>query len=220
MTRSELAKIIDHTMLRPDASQCDIDRLCDEAEDWNMANVAVNSGWVAYCAKRLANTEVGIAATVGFPLGAVTAHVKVEEAREAVENGASEIDMVINIGALKSHFPEFVVREIEAVVKTAAPARVKVILETCYLTESEKMSVCEMSIRARAAHVKTSTGFGDHGATREDVALLRRMVGVKLGVKAAGGIRTYREAVAMVNAGASRIGTSAGVQILEAASSP
>jgi len=171
--------------------------------------------WTAFCAKRLRDTGVSVNPTVGYPLGANTARIKVEEARECIRNGASEIDMVINIGALKSGFPSFVEREIAAVVKAIEPAPVKVIIETSYLTTEEKIAACEMSKRAGAAFVNTSTGFGRAGATAEDVALMRQVAGNSMGIKAAGGIRSYTDTVAMITAGATRIGTSTGVSILK-----
>lgn len=179
-----------------------------------MAAVSVNPAWTAFCRKRLAGAPVAVNATIGFPLGASTAQIKVSEAKEAVKNGATELDMVINIGALKSGFPDFVRKEIAAVVKAASSVPVKVILETCYLDDEEKVAVCEMSVDAGAAFVKTSTGYGSGGATPEDVALMRRTVGDRMGVKAAGGIRTYYDAMRMIEAGANRIGTSAALQIL------
>jgi len=214
LSAAELAAVIDHTSLRAYATQVDIDELCDEAVQYGFAAVSINPVWTSYCAKRLADTPVRVNATVGFPLGANTAHVKVEEAREAVKNGAGELDMVINIGALKSGFPRYVEREIAAVVRAAAPAPVKVILETSYLSDEEKVLVCEMAVRGGAAFVKTSTGYGAAGAQPEDVRLMRQVVGEHLGVKAAGGIRTYRDAIHLLEAGANRIGTSASVEII------
>jgi deoxyribose-phosphate aldolase len=215
VTRAQLASIIDHTQVRAYATQEDITELCDEAVEHGFRSVTVNSAWTSYCAKYLAGSNVDIDTTIGFPLGATTARMKLEEAREAVQNGATEIDMVINIGALKSRFPSYVEREIAAVVKAVREIPVKVILETSFLSTEEKIAVCEMSMRAGAAFVKTSTGFGRAGATVEDVALMRRVVGKDIGVKAAGGIRSYADAVAMLNAGASRLGTSTGVTILD-----
>ncbi|HIJ72905.1 MAG TPA: deoxyribose-phosphate aldolase [Candidatus Hydrogenedentes bacterium] len=215
MTPAQFARMIDHTQLRAYATQIDIAELCGEAQQYGFAAVTVNPAWTSYCAKRLAGSGVGIDAVVGFPLGATTAHVKVEEAHDAVRCGATEIDMVINVGALKSGFPEFVEREIGAIVKAVRGIPVKVILETGYLTAREKVSVCKMCVRCGAAYVKTSTGYGNTGATVEDVALLRRIVGNELGVKAAGGIRTYADVMAMVDAGATRIGTSSAVPIME-----
>ena len=214
MNKTELARMIDHTQLRAHATQEDITRLCDEAIAHGFAAVSINPVWASYCAKRLAGADVQVDAVVGFPLGASTAHVKVEEARDAVRNGATEIDMVINIGALKSGFPQFVEREIAAVVQGIKAIPVKVIIEACYLTNEEKAAVCQMCVRAGAAFVKTSTGFGESGATVEDVRLLRQTVGNAIGVKAAGGIRSFSNAWDLIQAGASRIGTSASVTIL------
>ncbi|MFA6243507.1 MAG: deoxyribose-phosphate aldolase [Candidatus Hydrogenedentales bacterium] len=215
MTRAELARLIDHTQLRAYATQRDMKELCAVAAQCRFACVSINPVWTSYCAKLLAGSGIGVDPTVGFPLGANTARIKVEEAREALKNGATEIDMVINIGALKSGFPNFVEREIAAVVKAVGRVPVKVILETSYLTSEEKIAVCQMAARSGAAYVKTSTGFGRAGATAEDVALMRQVVGNNLGVKAAGGIRTYTDAMAMIAAGANRIGTSTGVAILK-----
>ena len=207
--------MIDHTQVRAYATQTDITELCDEALEYGFANVAVNPAWTSFCAKRLAGSGVGIDVAIGFPLGATTAHIKLEEAREAVKNGATEIDMVINIGALKSGFPQFVEKEIAAVVKAVKGKPVKVILETSFLTRDEKIVVCDMSLAAGAAFVKTATGFGDGGATVDDVELLHNAVQGRLGVKASGGIRTLGDVVAMLKAGATRIGTSASVNIVE-----
>ncbi len=215
MTRQQLARMIDHTMLRAYATEVDIRELCQEGIECGFATVAINPAWTSYCNKQLAGTGVGICTCVGFPLGANTAAVKVEEARDAVRNGATEIDMVINIGALKSGYGGFVQQEISAVVKAIRGIPVKVILECSYLTEEEKIEVCRMSVRAGAAYVKTATGYGQGGATPEDVRLMRQVVGDHCGVKAAGGIRSYAETLALINAGADRIGTSAGVQIIE-----
>jgi len=210
-----MARLIDHTMLRAFATEVDIRELCEEALEHNFATVTVNPAWTSFCAKKLAGSTVGVNTCVAFPLGASTAQMKVEEARDAVRNGATEIDMVINIGALKSGYPSFVEREIAALVKAVGGTPVKVILECSYLTRDEKVAVCEMSKRAGASYVKTATGFGNGGATAEDVQLMKAVVGDQLGVKAAGGIRTFGDAMAMLRAGASRIGTSAGIEILE-----
>jgi deoxyribose-phosphate aldolase len=207
--------MIDHTQVRAYAAQREITRLCDEAVSHGFAAVSINPVWTSFCSKRLAGSGVQVNPTIGFPLGANTAHVKVEEAKEAVRNGATELDMVINIGALRSGYSDFVGREITAVVKAAGGLPVKVILETSYLSDEDKVLVCEMSMEAGASFVKTSTGYGQAGATVEDVALMRSVVGDRLGVKAAGGIRTCADALRMVSAGATRIGTSAGTSILE-----
>ena len=210
-----MARLIDHTMLRAYATEVDIRELCEEALQYKFATVTINPAWTSFCAKKLAGSAVGVNACIAFPLGAATAQMKVEEARDAVRNGATEIDMVINIGALKSGYPSYVEREIAAVVKAISGTPVKVILECSYLTRDEKIAVCEMSRRAGAAYVKTATGFGSGGATAEDVHLMKTAVGDALGVKAAGGIRTFGDAMTMLRAGASRIGTSAGIEILE-----
>lgn len=215
MTPAQLARMIDHTLLRASATENDIRKLCDEAVDYGFATVSINPVWTAFCAKRLADTPVNVNACIGFPLGANTAAVKVEEARDAMKNGANEIDMVINIGALLSGYPNFVEREIAAVVKSVKSVAVKVILECSYLSDEDKVAVCEMAMRAGAAYVKTSTGYGNGGATIEDVQLMKKVVGSTLGVKAAGGIRSAGDALAMIKAGASRIGTSAGIDIVE-----
>ncbi len=217
MNRVQLAKTIDHTQLRAYATQVDIAELCDEAVEYGFAAVSINPAWTSYCSKRLAGSNVAVCPTIGFPLGANTANVKVEEAREAVSKGATELDMVINIGALKSGFTNYVEKEIAAIVEAVKGVPVKVILETSYLTQIEKVAVCEISLMSRAAYVKTSTGYGQGGATVEDVELMRGVVGGELGVKAAGGIRDLASVIAMLKAGASRIGTSTGVNIMEEA---
>ena len=214
LTRSDLAALIDHTQVKAFATQIDMAELCDEAAEFGLAAVTINPAWTSYCAKRLEGTSVAINSTIGFPLGASTALIKVEEAREAIANGATELDMVINIGALKSGFSDYVGREIDAIVKAAGDLPVKVILETCFLTDEEKRTVCQLSLDAGASFVKTSTGFGSAGATVEDVRLMREAVGNRMGVKAAGGIRRLSDAKDMLEAGASRIGTSATPQIL------
>lgn len=208
-----LAKMIDHTLLRPDATRQDIAKLCDEARKHGFASVCVNTTWVGVCKALLAGTDVMVCAVVGFPLGAMTPGAKAYEAREAVRQGAREIDMVINVGALKSNDYETVFEDICKVVKAAAPAGVKVILETGSLTDEEKIVACTLSKLAGAAFVKTSTGFGKGGATVEDIALMRRLVGPDMGVKASGGVRTFEDAEKMRAAGANRIGASASVAI-------
>jgi deoxyribose-phosphate aldolase len=211
---ADLAKLIDHTLLRNDATRDDIVKLCGEAKQHRFASVCVNSTWVPLCKALLANTDVMVCAVVGFPLGAMTPTAKAYEAREAMRQGAREIDMVINIGALKSRDYETVFEDICRVVKACAPAAVKVILETGQLSEDEKIIGSTLSKLAGAAFVKTSTGFGKGGATVEDVALMRRVVGVELGVKASGGVRTAEDALKMAQAGANRIGASASVAIV------
>lgn len=215
LNRSEIARLIDHTQVHAYATLEDIRELCDEAVQHGFASVSINGAWTSFCAKRLQGTGVHVDPTIGFPLGACTPHVKLEEAREAIQNGADELDMVINIGALRSGYAEFVEREIAAIVKAAAGVPVKIILETSYLSAEQKVAVCEMSVRRGAAFVKTATGFGQGGATVEDVRLMRSVVGANAGVKAAGGIRTYGQVRDLIDAGATRIGTSAGIAILD-----
>jgi deoxyribose-phosphate aldolase len=216
---SNLAKLIDHTMLKPEATRSEIVALCEEAKKHRFASVCVNTTWVPVCRSLLANTDVMVCAVVGFPLGAMTPSAKAYEAREAVRQGAREIDMVINIGALKSRDYETVFEDICRVVKASAPAGVKVILETSALDQEEKIIACSLSKLAGAAFVKTSTGFGKGGATVEDVALMRRLVGKDIGVKASGGVRTQEDALRMAAAGANRLGASASVAIVTGAAS-
>jgi deoxyribose-phosphate aldolase len=201
-------------VLKADALPRDIKKLCEEAVKYNFAAVCVNSCYIPLV-KQLIHAEVGIASVVGFPLGAASTYAKCEETREAVRQGATEIDMVINIGWLKAGMMQAVEEDIRAVVGAAGQAIVKVILETALLSEAEKVSVCDMSVAAGAGFVKTSTGFGPGGATVADVALMRQAVGAKLGVKASGGVRNLDLALAMLAAGANRIGTSSGVSIVE-----
>ncbi len=214
LTRAELAKAIDHTQVKAYATQLDIEELCDEAVSLGLYAVTINPAWVAYCAKRLTDTSILVNATIGFPLGTNSALIKVAETEEAVRNGAKEIDMVINIGAMKSGAHEYVAKEIRAIARAAGNAPVKVILETAYLSQDEKLIVCRLAEENGAAFVKTSTGFAPSGATIADVRLMRDAVGDRLGVKAAGGIRSLRDARAMLEAGATRLGTSAAVEIL------
>ncbi len=211
---ADLAKLIDHTLLKPEATRAEVVALCDEAKKHRFASVCVNTTWVPLCKALLAGTDVMVCAVVGFPLGAMTPSAKAYEAREAVRQGAREIDMVINIGALKSKDYETVFEDICKVVKSSAPAAVKVILETSALSHDEKVIGCAMSKLAGAAFVKTSTGFGKGGATVEDVQLMRAIVGGELGVKASGGVRTAEDALKMAQAGANRIGASASVAIV------
>ncbi len=215
----DVARYIDHTNLKPYAMREDIIRLCDEAVQYGFYAVCVNPYRVKLAKDYLRERGAGVkvASVIGFPLGATPTEVKVFEARKALEDGADELDMVINIGALKDGDHEYVKREIAEVVKVAHErnAKVKVIIETCYLTEEEKVKVCELAKEAGADFVKTSTGFGSGGATVEDVRLMRKTVGPGMGVKAAGGIRTYEQAVAMIEAGATRIGASRGVEIVQ-----
>ena len=210
----DLAKLIDHTLLKPDATRDEVVKLCEEARKYDFASVCVNTSWVGVCRALLQGTTVKVCCVVGFPLGAMSPTAKAYEAREAVGQGAQEIDMVINIGALKSTDYETVFEDICRVVKAAHPAPVKVILETGNLTLEQKITACVLSKLAGAAFVKTSTGFGKGGATAEDVALMRRLVGADMGVKASGGVRTRADAENMAKAGANRIGASASVAIV------
>jgi deoxyribose-phosphate aldolase len=212
-----LAAIIDHTLLAPQASRHEIERLCHEASEYGFATVCVNPTWVSMCAERLRGSRVRVCSVVGFPLGATTADVKQFETRRALADGAREIDMVMNIGALKSGDVSLVARDIDAVASIchAGGAITKVIIEAALLTDEEKIAACVLAQQAGADFVKTSTGFGPGGATVHDVALMRRAVGSQKGVKAAGGIRDVDSARALVAAGATRIGTSAGVHIVQ-----
>ena len=212
--RSDLASMIDHTLLKPDATRDQLQTLCDEARAYQFASVCVNSSNVRYCKDRLRGSGVMTVAVVGFPLGAATTGAKAYETKEAIRDGADEIDMVINLGAVKSRDWKLVEEDIRAVVEAARPAPVKVILETGALDHDEKVAACALSKAAGAAFVKTSTGFGPGGATIEDVALMRAIVGSDVGVKASGGVRDTAGAQAMVKAGATRIGASASVAIV------
>lgn len=212
----DLARYIDHTMLNPDASAEDIDRLCAEAAKYGFASVCINPTWVRRAAANLRGSGVPVCTVIGFPLGATTTEVKATEGRKALRDGAREIDMVINIGALKSGDHELVYQDISKVVDAAheAGAICKVILETAILTDEEKVVASALAVKAKADFVKTSTGFGPGGATVYDVALMRETVGPEMGVKASGGVRTAHQAEDMIAAGATRIGASAGVQIV------
>ena len=210
----EIAALIDHTLLKPDATKEDIRKVCEEARSYNFATVCVNSANVRFVSALLEGSSVKPIAVVGFPLGAQTPNAKAYETREAVRNGAKEIDMVINVGALKSKDYALVLEDIAAVVAASAPVPVKVILETASLEHDEKVIACSLSKIAGAAFVKTSTGFGSGGATADDVALMRRVVGPDMGVKASGGVRTREDVDRMVGAGATRVGASASVEIV------
>lgn len=214
-----IARMIDHTLLKPDATRDQIIQLCHEAREYGFAAVCVNPANVKLAAQFLAGLPVAVCTVVGFPLGATTPEVKAYEAQQAIENGATEIDMVINIGALKSKDYELVERDIATVVRTCHHNRAicKVIIEAALLTDEEKIKACQLAKEAGADYVKTSTGFGPGGATVEDVALIRRVVGPGMGIKAAGGIRTFEVAKKLIEAGATRIGTSAGVKIVQEA---
>ncbi len=212
-----LASYIDHTLLKPDATAAEIDKLCDEARKNKFATVCVNGTWVRRCAEILQGSGVAVCSVIGFPLGASAPEVKAYEARRAIEDGACEIDMVINIGALKSQDHAFVRRDIQGVADVchALGARLKVILETALLTDAEKIKGSELAQLAGADFVKTSTGFSKGGATAADVALMRRTVGPTMGVKASGGIRDEKDAKTMIAAGATRLGASASVAIVQ-----
>ncbi|MGE7602096.1 deoxyribose-phosphate aldolase [Peribacillus sp. NPDC097675] len=210
------AKLIDHTLLKPEATEKEIVRLAEEAKEYGFASVCVNPQWVSLAAKELKGSEVKVCTVIGFPLGASTTAVKVFETQDAISNGAEEVDMVINIGLLKSGNDEAVEADMKAVAKAAhGKALLKVIIETCLLTEEEKVRACQLAVNAGADFVKTSTGFSTGGATVEDVTLMRKVVGPNLGVKASGGIRDKKDLENMELAGATRIGASSGVKIMQ-----
>jgi deoxyribose-phosphate aldolase len=218
MTPKEIASMIDHTLLKADAVPEQISRLCAEARDYSFASVCINPCYVPLAAKELAGSDVKVCTVIGFPLGANTSQIKAEEAMLAVEQGAAEVDMVMNIGALKAGDYALVESDIRSVVRSAGRALVKVIIETFYLTEEEKIKATEIVARSGAAFVKTSTGFAGGGATVEDVRLMKKTAGNLVRVKAAGGVRNYEDALAMIEAGASRIGTSGGISIVQGGS--
>lgn len=206
---------IDHTILKADATQADVTRIIEEAKEYDFFSVCINPCWVPFAKEQLEGSSVSICTVIGFPLGANTTEVKAYEAKDAISNGAVEVDMVINVGALKSQQYKKVLNDIQAVVEVAKrQALVKVIIETALLTEEEKVKACELAKEAGADFVKTSTGFSTGGATIEDIRLMRETVGPKMGVKASGGIHNAEQAQAMLDAGATRIGTSAGVAIM------
>ena len=209
-----LNRYIDHTLLKADATPAQIEKLCGEALTYHFASVCVNSCYVPLCAQRLKGSDVAVCCVVGFPLGAMLTEAKAAETRLAVAAGAQEVDMVINVGKAKAGDWAYVEADIRAVVEAAGAAHVKVILECCLLTDEEKQRACACAKAAGAAFVKTSTGFSSGGATVQDVALMRRAVGPNMGVKAAGGIRTRQDALAMLEAGANRLGASAGIAIV------
>ena len=211
----DYAKLIDHTILKADATTEAVKRICAEAREYRFASVCTNSCHTALVASLLAGSGVLTCSVVGFPLGAASTAAKAFETAEAVRNGANEIDMVINIGAIKDQNWDYVLADIRAVVQAASPAAVKVIIETCLLTDPEKIRACELSVQAGAAFVKTSTGFSTGGATIQDVALMKATVAGRAKVKASGGGRTAADAAAMVAAGADRIGTSNGIAIVQ-----
>jgi deoxyribose-phosphate aldolase len=212
---NNVAKMIDHTLLKADATKDQIEKICAEAKEYKFASVCVNPAWVKLSSDLLNGTEVKVCTVIGFPLGASTPDTKAFETKNAIENGATEVDMVINIGALKGGDNELVERDIRAVVDAAkGKALTKVIIETCLLTEEEKVRACELSVKAGADFVKTSTGFSTGGATAEDIALMRKTVGPDIGVKASGGVRSAEDAQKMIEAGATRIGASSGAAIV------
>lgn len=215
----KISKYIDHTVLAADADEKKIEKLCQEARDNDFASVCVNTCWVKKCAELLKGTDVNVCTVVGFPLGAMDTEAKAFEAALAVKNGATEVDMVLNVGYIKSGMYTEAEEDIRKVKEACDGKLLKVILETCLLTKEEIVKASELSMAAGADYVKTSTGFSKGGATAEDVALMRKTVGDKLGVKASGGIRDYETAMKMIEAGASRLGCSAGIAIINGASS-
>jgi deoxyribose-phosphate aldolase len=208
-------RLIDHTVLKPETQEEAVIKLCKEALEFNFASVCVNPTFVELCAGLLKGSEVKVCTVIGFPLGANTKEVKGFEALDAVNKGAEEIDMVINIGALKDKKYDYVYEEIKYIKECCKGRLLKVIIETCLLTDEEKVKACELSVKAGADYVKTSTGFSTGGATVSDIALMRKTVGPDLGVKASGGVRTYEDMVNMVEAGATRIGTSSGPKLMK-----
>jgi deoxyribose-phosphate aldolase len=220
MSQFELAGFIDHTLLKPEAVESQFEQLCNEAVKYKFKSVCVNSSWVPFVAKKLRGTGVIICSVIGFPLGGMDTRSKAFEARSAIASGATELDMVINVGALKSGNLKLVEEDIRAIKRACRSTTVlKVILETGLLTEAEKILACEIAKKADADFVKTSTGFAGSGATVEDIALMRRIVGPKMGVKASGGIKTFDQAVALINAGANRLGCGASVAVITGAES-
>ncbi len=207
-------KLFDHTLLKPDASKEEIIKVCNEAKEYDFASVCVNEYRTALVKKELMGSDVKVCTVVGFPLGSVSSEVKVFETKSAVKAGADEIDMVINVGALKDKNYDYVLSDIKAVKEACGGNTLKVIIETCLLTDAEKVKACELAVSAGADFVKTSTGFSKGGATKEDVALMKKTVGSKAKVKASGGIRDKETALNMINAGADRLGTSATVKIV------
>jgi len=209
-----LAKYIDHTILKPDTTKAQVKTICDEAKKYQFASVCVNQYNTVFVKNELKDSDVKVCTVVGFPLGAVTKDVKAFETKQAIADGADEIDMVINIGALKDGLEDEVYEDIKAVVEAAAGATVKVIIETCLLTDEQKEIACKLAVKAKADFVKTSTGFSSGGATVEDVRLMKEAVAGQAKVKASGGVRDYEDAMAVIEAGADRIGASSGVAIM------
>ncbi len=208
------SKYIDHTVLKQDAVKSDIVTLCNEAKENDFASVCINPYWIPVAKEILDGTGVDVCTVIGFPLGANATATKAFETKQAITDGATEIDMVINVGALKDKDYDAVYNDIKAVVEAANGTLVKVIIETCLLTDEEKVKACELSVKANAHFVKTSTGFSTGGATKEDIALMRKTVGPNVGVKASGGVRTPEDFDAMIEAGATRIGTSSGIKLI------
>lgn len=216
MATTNIAALIDHTLLKPEATKQQIEALCQEAKEYQFASVCVNPTWVSTAAALLQGSGVMVCTVIGFPLGATTSETKAFETKNAIENGANEVDMVINIGALKDHNDELVEKDIRAVVDAAkGKAHTKVIIETILLTQEEKIRACELSLKAGADFVKTSTGFSTGGATVEDIALMRKTVGPDMGVKASGGVRSTEDVQKMIEAGATRIGASSSIAIVK-----
>lgn len=211
----EYNRMIDHTLLKPDATKEQIHQLCEEAKQYHFASVCVNPCWISYCAELLKGTDTKVCTVIGFPLGATSTKSKEEEIKEAIKDGAEELDMVINIGKLKDHEDDYVENEIRSLKNICGKLVLKVIIETCLLTDEEKVRVCLLAKKAGADFVKTSTGFSKWGAKVEDVALMRKTVGPDMGVKASGGVKNVEEMEAMVKAGATRIGTSHGLDLVK-----
>lgn len=215
-----LSRYIDHTLLKADATENEVIKLCNEAKEYDFFSVCINPGFVEIAAKELSESNVAVCTVIGFPLGASTPETKAFETRDAIQKGAAEVDMVINISKLKDKKDEEVLKDIKAVVDAAdKKALVKVIIETCLLTDEEKERACKLAKDAGADFVKTSTGFSTGGATKEDIALMRKTVGTEMGVKASGGVRTYEDVVTMIESGATRIGASASIAIVTASKS-
>lgn len=214
MKRKDIAKYIDHTLLKPDATREELIKLCEEASENEFYSVCINPSNISESKKLLEGTNVKICTVIGFPLGQMTTEAKSFETKEAIFLGADEIDMVINVGRLKDKDYEYVREDIEAVVLASGDTLVKVIIETCLLTDDEKIKACELASLSGANFVKTSTGFSTGGATKEDIALMRKTVGENMGVKASGGVRTYEDAKIMIENGATRIGASSSVSIV------
>ena len=215
ISHAEMARYIDHTLLKPESTCAQYDQVVRECKQYNFKSLCVNSNWVSYVARQLQGTDIAVCAVVGFPLGAATSRTKAFEARESIADGASEVDMVINVGALRSGHYDMVEEDIRAVRRATREGTVlKVILETCMLSQEEKIIACELARKAEADFVKTSTGFSSGGATIEDVRLMRQTVGADMGVKASGGIRTWDAAVLMIEAGANRLGIGSSIKVM------